>query len=221
MKFINLFKNKFLNKDNNNKNSNKDNKELNFYNLIDPIYQIIDFGSYNQFIYKHNRGGKDYYCVSLNNNNLSVSTNKDIYYHIGTKNQHDNIIVWRNSNDIEFDEYSLNINHYKENNLWFSSKDLKKIVKLYNSFKLLLKELNALKNYNDNFYYYYLEQRSSLNNSQIELIDNISATFKKLLADLMSILLNAKVTSKSSINSDKLIEECNKYNDFIKSNLLS
>lgn len=217
MKLCNLFKNKFLNKDNSQyKNNNEDNEELNFYNLIDPIYKIIDFGNCNQFIY----GDGDYYCSSLNNNPFT-SADKDICYYVDTKSQYCNIYIYVRTGEIEFDEYSLNINHYKENNLWFSNKDLKKIAKLYSSFKLLLEELNTLKNYNDDFYYYYLKQRSSLNNSQIELIDDISATFKKLLTDLMVILINAKVTNKDFINSDKLIEECNKYNDFIKSSLLS
>lgn len=217
MKLCNLFKNQFLNKDSNQyKNNNEDNEELNFYNLIDPIYKIIDFGNCNQFIYRDGA----YYCAYLNNNSFT-STNKDIYYHVNAKNQYYNIYIYTGSGEIKFDEYSLNINHYKENNLWFSDKDLKKIVKLYNSFKLLLEELNTLKIYNEDFYYYYLKQKSSLNNSQIELIDDISVTFKKLLTDLMIILINAKVTSKDFINSDKLIEECNKYNDFIKSNLLS
>ena len=194
----------------------KENNTLDFYDILNSIYKIININNdCDQLIYKYD----GYIYTDINKHDLSFTFNDEFYYHINKNNSYD-INIYGNGH-AKLSPYSLNINYYKENNLWFSDNSLKKLIKIYNSFKLLLKELTILKDNNDNFYYYYLYQQYSLDNSQITLLNEIDTTFRKLFANLINILTSTKATNKNFINSDELIEECNKYNNIIKSNLLS
>lgn len=217
MHLFNFIKGKNNKKDKNTKVNEEENNILDFYSILNSIYKIINIdNNYDQLIHEDNNG---YIYININNYDLSFTFNCEFDYHINKNNSYD-INIYSNGH-ASLSPYSLNINYYKKNNLWFSDDNLKKLIKIYNSFKLLLKELTILKDNNSNFYYYYLHQQNSLDNSQITLLNEIDTTFRKLFANLINILTSAKATNKNFINSNELIEECNKYNDFIKSNLLS